>query len=410
MPTPGHGFTALVMNRTDPSHRAKLAPPRCRLQKWAASHRLSSRPGPNLYTNSVVKLDHESGKLEWYRQLLPHDVYDWDLQLPPILADDGDRQLVIAAGKVGYVYGIDAESGELVWKTPVGEHNGHDDDHKAAQAGELDQLPELPVTVLPGVLGGVETQLALAGGVVYAPVVNLATTFESQVTRTMDLAAGTGEVVALDVATGEKRWTTRLPAPPYGAATVSNDLLFTTTFDGTVHAYSTTNGEEVWTDDMKVGSNSPLTIAGDYLFTAAAFPQGKGQKPMFYVYKLGASEITPPASSKEDNTGSKTSAKGDTTKSTPARGAKDFFTPFPRSKNKVSERSRVSRSASGLFSNPSCEIATAKKSDAKMSKPSPNGMRSHLRTKRFPLSSRASYCRISPGCRSWSISRRCAAR
>ena len=38
----------------------------------------SSRPGPNLYTNSIVKLDHTTGKLKWYYQLTPHDIYDWD--------------------------------------------------------------------------------------------------------------------------------------------------------------------------------------------------------------------------------------------------------------------------------------------------------------------------------------------
>ena len=46
----------------------------------------SSRPGPNLYTNSLVKLDAKTGKLQWYYQVTPHDIYDWDFQNPPILA------------------------------------------------------------------------------------------------------------------------------------------------------------------------------------------------------------------------------------------------------------------------------------------------------------------------------------
>ena len=45
----------------------------------------SSRPGKNLYTDSVVKLDHTTGKLEWYYQLTPHDIYDWDMQNSPML-------------------------------------------------------------------------------------------------------------------------------------------------------------------------------------------------------------------------------------------------------------------------------------------------------------------------------------
>jgi glucose dehydrogenase len=46
----------------------------------------SSRPGPNLYTDSIVKLDEQTGKLIWYYQLTPHDISDYDMQNSPILA------------------------------------------------------------------------------------------------------------------------------------------------------------------------------------------------------------------------------------------------------------------------------------------------------------------------------------
>ncbi len=51
----------------------------------------SSRPGPDLYTDSVVKLS-PAGKLLWYYQLTPHDLYDWDLQNPPVLTTANGRQ------------------------------------------------------------------------------------------------------------------------------------------------------------------------------------------------------------------------------------------------------------------------------------------------------------------------------
>lgn len=73
----------------------------------------SSRPGPNLYTNSIVKLNAKTGKMEWYFQLNPHDLYDWDLQGPPILIDSGGRELVVAGGKVGFVIALDAKTGKL---------------------------------------------------------------------------------------------------------------------------------------------------------------------------------------------------------------------------------------------------------------------------------------------------------
>ena len=88
----------------------------------------SSRPGPNLYSDSLVKLDENTGKLQWYYQETPHDLYDWDFQDPPILATVGGRELAIGAGKSGIVVAVDAKTGKPVWKTPVGRHNGHDND------------------------------------------------------------------------------------------------------------------------------------------------------------------------------------------------------------------------------------------------------------------------------------------
>ena len=61
----------------------------------------SSRPGPDLYTDSVVKLS-PAGKLLWYYQLTPHDLYDWDLQNPPVLTTANGRPVVIDGGKAGH--------------------------------------------------------------------------------------------------------------------------------------------------------------------------------------------------------------------------------------------------------------------------------------------------------------------
>ena len=88
----------------------------------------SSRPGPDLYTDSIVKLNARTGKLQWYYQLTPHDLYDHDLQDPPILANIGGSEVVIAAGKGGIVIALDAQTGKLLWKRAVGVHNGHDSD------------------------------------------------------------------------------------------------------------------------------------------------------------------------------------------------------------------------------------------------------------------------------------------
>jgi outer membrane protein assembly factor BamB len=248
----------------------------------------SSRPGPNPHTNSLLKLNREDGKIIWERQVLAHDVYDWDLQLPPILAKEGDRDLVLAAGKQGYVYAIDAGDGAIVWKKAVGEHNGHDNDHELALEGKYDQMPKLPITLLPGILGGVETQMALADGVVYAPIVNIATVFKTQEEYTLEIPKGTGEMVALNVADGSVKWKHDFAQPAYGAATISNDLVFTTTFEGKVIALDRDTGSVVWEKQMPAGTNATVAIVGDTLITAASFPQSKGQQPVIIAYRLGA--------------------------------------------------------------------------------------------------------------------------
>jgi outer membrane protein assembly factor BamB len=248
----------------------------------------SSRPGPDPHTNTLVKLNREDGKIIWERQVLPHDVYDWDLQLPPILTTDGNRDLVLVSGKQGYVYAIDADNGNIVWKKAVGVHNGHDHDNEPGLKGQYDNMPKLPITVLPGILGGVETQMALADGVVYAPIVNIPTIFPRQESYALLLPKGTGEMVALNVRDGSVKWQRDLAKPAYGAATISNDLVFTTTFEGKVIALDRDSGSIVWEKQMPAGTNATIAIVGDTLITAASYVQVKGQQPMIIAYRLGA--------------------------------------------------------------------------------------------------------------------------
>jgi outer membrane protein assembly factor BamB len=242
-------------------------------------------PSRELYTDSIVKLSQATGKLEWYYQAFPDDFHDWDLQISPIYTTTaGGRPVVLAAGKGGYVFAFDAASGQLLWKTSVGIHNGHDDDDQQALEGTL-QL-SAPYTLLPGEAGGVETNMAAADGVVYVPVVNVSTTYASATssTGTPDFTKGTGDLVALDLATGKTLWTTALPEPALGGATVSNDLVFTSTLFGEVVALSRQNGSIVWTAQLPSASNSPLAIVGTTVLAGVT----AGQKPEIVAYQLAS--------------------------------------------------------------------------------------------------------------------------
>jgi outer membrane protein assembly factor BamB len=246
----------------------------------------SSRPGPNLYTDSIVKLDAKTGKMRWYYQQTPHDIYDWDMQDPPILVKSGGRELAIGAGKVGFVVALDANSGKVVWKRSVGTHNGHDDDNLYAMRGEYSKLKEgAEATVFPGTLGGVISPMATNGKTLFVPVVNHSITVDSQ-TQPSESSPLTGELVALDVATGKVEWNQKFSAAAFGPPTAVNDLVFMTTFDGTLHALSAKTGGEVWQASLPAGSNTGVAISGNTLIAPAGIPAAEGQTPELVAYSL----------------------------------------------------------------------------------------------------------------------------
>lgn len=251
----------------------------------------SSRPGPDLYTDSIVKLNASTGKLQWYYQLTPHDLYDRDLQDPPILANVGGRQVVIAAGKAGFAIALDAQSGKLLWKRSVGIHNGHDDDGLYAMRHEYSKL-HLPETVYPGLLGGVIAPMATDGSTVFVPVVNHSVTYTSQ-TEPQESGPSTGELVALDTATGDVKWDRKLPSSAFGAATAVNDLVFTTTFEGKLYAFDASSGATVWESQLPAGSNTGVAVDGDTLIAPAGLAFASGQNPGLVAYRLPGAGATP---------------------------------------------------------------------------------------------------------------------
>jgi alcohol dehydrogenase (cytochrome c) len=80
------------------------------------------RKGDNLYTESVVALDADTGKLKWYFQFTPHDVHDWDSVEIPVLVDapyqGKTRKLLLHADRNGFYYVLDRVTGEYLHGTP----------------------------------------------------------------------------------------------------------------------------------------------------------------------------------------------------------------------------------------------------------------------------------------------------
>lgn len=230
-------------------------------------------PSAQLYTDSDVNLDAATGRLRWYYQGVTNDFNDWDMQVSPISTRVAGIPAVIGSGKMGIVYAMNARTGGLLWKTPVGEHNGHDD--LSLQLLEHETTISAPLTMLPGSLGGVLTDMALADGTVYAATIDLplTTTDLRQPVGTKSTSTPSGEIVALNVATGAVEWSVKVPDLPTGAVTVSNDLALTTLDDGTLIALNRKTGAIVTQIKLPSSTNAPLAIAGNSVIIAAGAPK-----------------------------------------------------------------------------------------------------------------------------------------
>jgi alcohol dehydrogenase (cytochrome c) len=245
-------------------------------------------PSAQPYTDSDVNLDAATGQLRWYYQGVPNDFMDHDMQASPIAATINGLPAIIGSGKMGVVYAMNATTGRLIWKTPVGEHSRSDSYPLQALAHTL--TLKAPYTILPGSLGGALTNLALADGSVYVATVDLPFSLAK---LTYPLGApvgnGTGEVEALNVATGRVEWDTKVPAMPLGAATVSNDLVFTTLYDGVLIALNRTTGAVVYRHRLPTSANSPIAIAGNAILVPAGGPSilgVTGGSPQLVAYTV----------------------------------------------------------------------------------------------------------------------------
>lgn len=228
-------------------------------------------PGPVRHTDSLLVLDGRTGELLWSDQVTPHDVRDYDFQLPPLLIAD----VAVGAGKAGRVIAWDRATHARLWETEVGVHRN-----------DRGPLPTTPATVCPGLLGGVETPMASAAGRVFVPVVNLCFRESAHGSSGLgfyrtDYSKGTGELVALEASSGRRLWTRRFGSPNFGCATVAGGVVYTATYDGRIYGLSTEDGAIVARGRMRAGINACPAVAGSTLLIGAGADHPGFPAPVF---------------------------------------------------------------------------------------------------------------------------------
>jgi alcohol dehydrogenase (cytochrome c) len=180
-------------------------------------------------------------------------------------------------------------------------HTGHDNDGLLTEhlaPGAPDPLPAT-FELEPGAFGGIESQLATDGSTIFAAVNDFGMPLtahgigESSAVYEAAAAKATGEMVAVNQDTGTISWDDKLPSAPYGAATITNNVVFTTTYSGYLYAFNATTGAIMLKTPLSAGTNAPVTIDDGYVIAGAGVQIPKTAQELIIAYKLGANGKLP---------------------------------------------------------------------------------------------------------------------
>jgi alcohol dehydrogenase (cytochrome c) len=254
----------------------------------------------NLYSDSIVALDGDTGKLRWYYQEIPHDTWDqdasWELVLMDRPVNGKMRKLVVQFAKAGYTFVLDRETGELLNVYPYAESNNwvKSISPKGELIGRNDPVPGKTTNICPTV-GGVKNwnQVAYSPrtGLVYVPAVEMcndltlapASTYEQTGAYTWVFTAPPGHPTAyshldaIEPITGKKLWTYPYKFQIFASIlTTAGDLMFTGDPEGHFFALDARSGKELWSFQTGAGNRgSPVTyMVGGRQYIAT--PTGMG--------------------------------------------------------------------------------------------------------------------------------------
>jgi PQQ-dependent dehydrogenase (methanol/ethanol family) len=245
----------------------------------------SLRPGDNLYTDSLVSVDLETGEYVCHFQYIAHDVWDLDAVSPPILAmvrnaDGEDIPGVLHGGKSGHVYVHDRRDCSLARFSEA-----------MVPQEDMWTLPTAEgARMLPGANGGVEwSPMAIDPGQRLTYAINLHQPMTYHVESTPYPAGKLwlggafkviaeeeqwGNVTAVEYDTGKVRWQVKTQQPMIGGIlATAGGLVFTGEGNGYFKAYDSATGAELWRFQAGAGVNAPpssYTVDGKQYIVVAA--------------------------------------------------------------------------------------------------------------------------------------------
>ncbi len=228
------------------------------------------RLGDNLFSDSVVALDADSGKRKWHFQFTPHDVHDWDATQVMVLMDKQyrgrARKLLVSANRNGFIYMLDRETGEFLRATQFVKQTwavGISEEGRPIRRPGMEPSAE-GIEVFPAVAGGTNwmspayspdtgllyvscregSSMYFKGETEYQPGTRY---WGSMFVNEPTMHNWYGAVRAFDPVTAELQWEHKLFQPAWaGLISTAGSLVFAGTSDGFFKALDAETGNELW--------------------------------------------------------------------------------------------------------------------------------------------------------------------
>ena len=248
------------------------------------SNRGAGREGDNLYSNSLLALDPDTGKLKWYFQFTKHDEHDWDATQVPVMIDDGDKHWIVQANRNGFFYVIDRATGKLVSSNAYAKvtwSSSKDADGRPAANKNASPTPE-GNRVCPGAAGATnwmsptydpQTKLFYVTAREQCDVFSTSPQpyeaghayYGSAYFPNDDAEPYWGALRAIDPQSGKVKWEWKHPSPTWsGVLSTAGGLVFTGDAEGNFIALDAASGKPLW--HFQAGGSvysSPMAFAVD---------------------------------------------------------------------------------------------------------------------------------------------------
>ena len=228
-----------------------------------------SRAGENLFTDCLLALDADTGKLKWHFQFTPHDTHDWDANEIPVLAKSTirgqERNVILFANRNAFYYVLDRSTGEFLHGRAFAHQTwakGLDDNGKAAPLPNIEPSEE-GTKLYPSLNGATNWQspaynpktglfyLAVreVGGLYYKGEADYQAggLFNGGGFAGIPHERGYGAIRALRPASGDMQWEFKMFSAPYGGVlSTAGGLVFAGTAEGNFLALDASTGKSLW--------------------------------------------------------------------------------------------------------------------------------------------------------------------